>query len=126
MVKNPLYAFLAFLIVEGAVAAGFISQDMANAAKLQLEDAIFYVILAITALLGFRQYLDAHKHQVTKQTESITDKPVVSETTITIDDSVKNIEPSLPLFTEQGAGTPPVDNANLPEQDNGSLPPVQQ
>ena len=117
--KNPIYGFIAFLLVEALVAAGFLSRSDAEFAKMQLEEITFYIVLALTGLVGFKQYIDAHKHQVTKHVELHKNDPIVEENSIT----VKTTRENVPLFTEPSGdddpGTPPSDG----EQDPSSNTP---
>lgn len=93
MTRNPLYAFIAFLLVEVAAAAGLINKSDSQNIQDELEMAIGYITLALTALLGLHKYLDTHKHHVTKDAE-------VQKAAITEDLPVKNIEGDRAVFTE--------------------------
>lgn len=111
--KNPLYAFVAFLVVQGLVAAGFISHEQTQEAQAQAEEIVFYLVLLGTSLVGFRKYLETHQYHITKTTEKQTTGPV-AET------SVKKVDPPLELFTESNGGTPPVSPIDPAEQQIGT------
>jgi hypothetical protein len=65
--KNPIYGLIAFFIVEALVGAGFVNQADTQKAQSDMENIIFFIVLSVTGLLGFRQYISAHKHQVTTE-----------------------------------------------------------
>jgi len=77
MGRNPIYGFIAFLLVEGLVSFGFLNREMAGEAQARIEEIVFYVGLSLTAAFGFQQYISAHKHHVTKESETYQDSPVV-------------------------------------------------
>jgi hypothetical protein len=106
--RNPLYAFVAFLLVEALITSGFINKSDAPNVQAGVEDVIFYVALAITGLLGLHKYVDAHKHQVTKNAE------VDKASFVTTPEQPQDINihsTNTQVFTEASqldAGTPPV------------------
>jgi hypothetical protein len=102
--RNPIYGFIAFLLTEGLIAAGFATKDNSLEIQEQIETIVFYGSLMITALLGFSKYIEAHKHQVTKDAQVKMDEPVVT-TTVT---QTVPVSPAIPdLTVAPDPGTPP-------------------
>lgn len=103
--RNPLYAFVAFLVAEGLIAAGFINRTDAQSVQTTLEETLFYIFLALASLAGLKQYFDTHKHHITTDAN-------VKKTEIKNEDTVLKTEPA-PDHTD--GGTPPV-NSTQPGQ----------
>jgi hypothetical protein len=103
--KNPIYGLIAFFMVEGLIALGFISRSDAKAAQSDMENIIFFIVLSVTGLFGFRQYIGAHKHQITEETKGKI-KECKDE-----NDALRNLKITT-TCTEGNSGTPPLKTEN--------------
>ena len=118
--RSPIYGFIAFLVVEGLVGAGFINRENAADAQVQMEEVVFFLFLAGMGLAGFHKFIDGHKHHNTTEAEIRKSRPVVVENNDTVKIYPNTDNVFTPPPTTQNPGTPPVGNEQKTDVINDS------